>query len=262
MLSLKVHALKSIKYRSKDVNDLYFNGLTQPFKILKLSQKSLWKTILKKRCNIAKYTYNTWYKFLETSKNIVFDKLTPIQKYIFFYYYIYLVPRNISKKKQELFHINLWCTLLSYKGWRHLFGKPVNGQRTWSNGKTRKKQKNKLYNFRLFKFQKRFGIHTKANLKISFISEHLNLLWNSEWNDEWLSANKVFSESKQKTKFFRIRINYRYMMNFQISTPKSLEYKKTKKNRKKVKTEFTVGFDCIYVISLFSKKKHLYKHLL
>lgn len=262
MLPLKKYIVKIIRFKHKNINELYFNNMIHPYKYINVQYRNLWKVILKRKGNATIRTYKIIYKFLETTRNKTIGTLTPHQRYIFFFYYLFLYQKNYLRSREELYRINHLYGLYCYKGWRHLFGRPVNGQRTWSNGKTRKKQKNKIYNHLLFQFQKKYGIHTKTNLKLSFMSEHLNLLWSREWQEEWLSANNIFKESKQKKKYFRLRINYRYIMNFQISTPKSIEYRKTKKNRKKVKTEFTVGFDTLYVVSLFSKKKHVFKHLL
>ncbi len=244
------------------VSELYWDEITPPFKYLQISTDYLWKSFLKHLLGIGYYTMQFYYKILETSHDKAIYSLTPFQRYLYFFIYIFLFPKNTTKHNQLVFKLLLWYSLHNYKSWRHLFGHPVNGQRTWSNNKTRYRLPNILYNFLLYKFAKRYGIFTKTNLRISFLVEHINLLWYLEWYAEWLSANEIFAATKQKTQFFRLRINYRYLMNFQVSTPYSIEHKKKKKKRKKVKTEFTVGFQTLYVVSLFSKKKHLFKHLL
>lgn len=217
----------------QSLRELYWSSITPPYKYINVSVEFFWKNFIQSLYGMGKVTMLSWYKVLETRFDNKIIELTPYQQYLFFYYYIYWFPKGYSNRKQILFRVNMWYYLYSYKGWRHLFGHPVNGQRTWSNNKTRYRLTNLVYDYQLNRFQQKYGIHTKTNLKISFLAEHINLLWQFEWYNEWLSANQIFKNTKQKTKFFRLRVNYRHIMNFQISTPFSIEHKKKKKIEKK-----------------------------
>ena len=185
--------------------------------------------IAKKKYGIGQSFLKQWKQYLETTEDLPLTELTEFQIYISYYYLLYLVPKNLDLEKRILFNISRWYYLYCYRGWRHFYNLPVKGQRTWSNNKTRFRMPHLLRDYQINLFRNKYGINTKTNLNISFFAEHTNLLWMQEWHDEWLSAYEVFLGTKQKTKFFRLRINYRHFMNLQIATPKSVEFKKKKK---------------------------------
>ena len=244
-----------------DFKNMYFDQLIPPYTFINISKNTFFQTLLLNQFGVGNYEIKNFKKLLELTFNIQIDLFTPFQQYVFFYYYLYVLPPLLNYKDTILFNMWVLHYLYTYKGWRHFFDLPANGQRTWSNNKTRFRLINPLREYHLNCFKKKFGITSKTNLKISFLSEYLNIFWICEWNDEWLTANETFQKTKSKTTFFRLRVNYRHLMNKQISTPHTIELKKKKKNRKKLKSEFTVGFEPLYVVSLFSKKKYLFKHL-
>lgn len=53
----------------------------------------------------------------------------------------FLIEHNLKKKKNE--DLKKLIDIRSYRGVRHIFGLPVNGQRTHTNANTSKKLKNK-----------------------------------------------------------------------------------------------------------------------
>lgn len=255
-----------IFYKRAGLKKLDFTGLVIEnsgdfFKFLKIPQGVLYKKHLLGIEGVGYAGLVSIEKYLETHVDCCFYQFTSFQKYIFFYYFLYVKPTGLINSQRILFNIWILHYLFSYKGWRHFFGLPANGQRTWSNNKTQFRLKNKLKEYQTLCFKKKFGINTNTNLKISFFAEYVNLFWFLEWNEEWLSANQTFKKSSSKKKYFKLKINYRHLLNVQVTTPFSLELKKKKRNRKKVKSEFTIGFDSLYVVSLFSKKKYLFKHL-
>lgn len=64
----------------------------------------------------------------------------------------------------------------SYRGWRHLMGLPVRGQRTWSNARTAY-DSNKLLRDYKFKMGKLFfGRAAMGDAKLALMSEYLNML--------------------------------------------------------------------------------------
>ncbi len=59
----------------------------------------------------------------------------------------------------------------SYRTYRHLFNLPVNGQRTWGGGGSIRITKSQLYNYKLKKFNKHFGLTHST-----FLAEIVNLM--------------------------------------------------------------------------------------
>lgn len=79
------------------------------------------------------------------------------------------------------------------KMWRHIKGYPANGQTTYTNANTAKKNK-VLLNFRLEQFYALFG-KKKRNIFPTLIqAEYNNRLWFDIWFNEWIQATQfVFS---------------------------------------------------------------------
>jgi hypothetical protein len=73
----------------------------------------------------------------------------------------------------------------SYKTYRHLFNLPVNGQRTWGGGRSIKNLKSQLFNYKLKKFNKQWGMPVSY-----FMPEMVNLLWKQQWRHEWEVSKK------------------------------------------------------------------------
>ncbi len=79
------------------------------------------------------------------------------------------------------------------KMWRHIKGYPANGQTTYTNANSSKKNK-LLLNFRLEQFYALFG-KKKRNIFPTLIqAEYNNRLWFDIWFNEWIQATQfVFS---------------------------------------------------------------------
>lgn len=79
------------------------------------------------------------------------------------------------------------------KMWRHIKGYPANGQTTYTNANSSKKNKT-LLNFRLDQFYALFG-KKKRNIYPTLIqAEYNNRLWYNIWFSEWIQGTQfVFS---------------------------------------------------------------------
>ena len=94
--------------------------------------------------------------------------------------------------------IVFWDMLGLYKAWRHCKGYPVNGQRTWSNGKSCTKNNNFLKTYRLKQMQTAFGSRKKSNYAILVQAEAVNKLWLKTWPFEWIQGRYHAIRSKSR----------------------------------------------------------------
>jgi len=69
----------------------------------------------------------------------------------------------------------------SYRGWRHLMGLPVNGQRTWSNANTTYASNKFLRDYKFKMGKLFFGRAALGDAKLALMSEYLNMLWRKQW---------------------------------------------------------------------------------
>lgn len=129
------------------------------------------------------------------------------------------------------------------KGFKIIFGKPVNGQRTGSNGKTAKKQQTSLF---MFKFGNLQRCANYALPKTVFISEYVNLFWQQQFLPEWLSGFKKLRFLPlfiRKTNFVDISSMIRFHIYHFYKNPFKQKIK-IKNKRKKVipKNKIPIGF--------------------
>lgn len=100
----------------------------------------------------------------------------------------------ILKKQYNNYYLYNTCTLLSmlaniylldligsYRGWRHLIGLPLRGQRTWSNGKTTMRTNNIL---RKYKNWANNNLYRDA-IKNNYFQIQACTLWKNQWGDDW-----------------------------------------------------------------------------
>lgn len=80
--------------------------------------------------------------------------------------------------------------LLTYKGWRHIKGLPVNGQRTWSNGNTSYKNNTILRDYKSNILKNSYKNIQQQNISTIYLAEQVNLLWKNQWEEEWKEAKK------------------------------------------------------------------------
>lgn len=126
--------------------------------------------------------------------------------------------------KLTLINISLLFFNKSYKGWRHLFNLPANGQRTWSNGKTLNIKKNLLIDIMFSVFKEGMPNAHPTEIKSSFQLEKYNLLWLNQWKPEWMLGNKWIQADLKKT-----NRTYRFESNSLVKiNPNFVKIKKKK----------------------------------
>ena len=93
--------------------------------------------------------------------------------------------KNYSIKLERLQSYFVLLDMLGLiKMWRHIKGYPANGQTTYTNSNSCKKNKT-LFNFRLEQFYSLFG-KKKRNIFPTLIqAEYNNRLWFIMWHEEW-----------------------------------------------------------------------------
>ena len=135
---------------------------------------------------------------MEETKTIEFPGTTSmygkiISKLLYEYW-----PFSYTQKFYKLSNLIIHDLLLTYKGWRHFKGLPVNGQRTWTNSKNSKKSNIELkgLKFRIFKsFYKGFN---NSSVNVGMSVESYNRLWYKQWHSEWV-LNKTKRQKFMKT---------------------------------------------------------------
>lgn len=151
-----------------------------------------------------------------------------------------LFPQNLFFINYFLLNIIFLDFAYSYKGWRHLMGLPVNGQRTWSNSKSCYSANKFLrdYKFKLGKLF--FGRSAGSDLQLILMSEYLNMLWRKQWFLEWSHARTTLKKgTKKKGVSFKFDLNATargWIGNLKKNNPK------LGKKKKKTLTG-TLGFD-------------------
>ena len=100
---------------------------------------------------------------------------------------------NAQPNNQKVAYLVFLDMLQLLKMWRHIKGYPANGQTTYTNANTSKKNK-VLLNFRLDQFYSLFG-KKKRNIFPTLIqAEYNNRLWHNLWYLEWAQGTQfVFS---------------------------------------------------------------------
>lgn len=143
----------------------------------------------------------------------------------------FVIPNNESLKKRKLINIYLLDSIFCYRGYRHSFGLPVNGQRTWSNSKTSFSSNCLLRNYKLNKFKKSVLGLAQQDVNNAFFLEQLNFLWKSQWEFEWdFSRKKRLLEFKKSRGFIKFDVGVLSKINPNI------------RDRKKQHL-FSIGFD-------------------
>lgn len=94
--------------------------------------------------------------------------------------------------------IVFWDMVGLYKAWRHSRGYPVNGQRTWSNGRSCSKNNLLLKVYRLKQLQATFGTRKTSNYVTLIQAEANNKLWMKTWPFEWLQGRYHAVRSKSR----------------------------------------------------------------
>lgn len=198
-----------------------------------ISQNYILIKFLKNLKGFSKYLFFKFETQLECPLIYEWKNYKFWQKLLFLQILIKIIPEKFTINQRVLLQIFILEHTHSYKGWRHLFGLPVRGQRTWSNNKTIYRLTNFFKKFKFMCLQQRFLIKASKFSETALMAEHINQLWYFEWFEEWNSANQEFIQNVNKNKFFKFKIDYKYLLNFQVKTPWSRHFAKKKKKEKK-----------------------------
>ena len=142
-----------------------------------------------------------------------------------------VIPVNKTLKKKRLINIYFLDFIGSYRGYRHSFGLPVNGQRTWTNSKTTFSSNNLLRNYKINIFRNSLLGLPINDVNNAFYLEQLNFLWKSQWELEWFFAKKKrLIELKKSRGYIKFDVNTLSKINPNIKD-------------KKKQSLFSIGFD-------------------
>lgn len=156
-----------------------------------------------------------------------------------------------NRPKSTTAHLNnhlYYCLLLltntEVRGFRSLFGKPVNGQSTTSNARTCKTNQSALYRYK-------YQVLSKYNPKLTqpiFIAEYVNLFWQQQWVFEWVSSYNQLKKLPvylRNSNFIDISSMNRFLVYHQYHNPfKGSSNQKRKKiiPKNKYSTGLQFGF--------------------
>ena len=145
-------------------------------------------------------------KRIELIKKYQFDKYDDLSWNVFLNFNKKYINFDILNK--ILINVSIMFFNKSYKGYRHVFNLPCNGQRTWSNGKTLNLKKNLLTDSMYFFFKDGLPNAHPTEIKSSFQLEKYNLLWLNQWKHEWMLGNKrIQAELKKTNKTYKFEAN-------------------------------------------------------
>ena len=143
----------------------------------------------------------------------------------------FIIPNNKNLKKRRLINIYFLDFIGSYRGYRHSFGLPVNGQRTWTNAKTTFSSNSLLRNYKLNSFKKSLLGLPLSDINNAFYLEQLNFLWKSQWELEWFFAKKKrLVELKKSRGYIKFDVSALSKINPNVKD-------------KKKQSLFSIGFD-------------------
>ena len=198
-------------------------------------------------------SYGLNYKgFIKNEKLLIkYEKFIPLSKpyltlaFGFKIMNLFFLKTNFTRfsvKKHKVVRL-YWLELIgTYRGWRHMNGLPVRGQRTWTNAWSVYKSNVDLREFIVLLAK---NIYSKSNLNFKiksliYMAEHVNKVWALQWEKEWKLARKKRKEALKK--------DYKsYTINLARLAAGDVNTKKVRKNRKKQAKEkknlFYLGFD-------------------
>lgn len=159
------------------------------------------------------------------------------------------------------YHQLILLNLKSYRGFRLLFSLPTNGQRTWSNANTAKKNTSMLLNLKVKKLNK-FTYHKYTKTEV--LAEYINFLWSCQWEHEWKTMKRNWMYHRNFRKRPLQCIKFDEIINFRMEhfSTKVMALKKFKSHRKKIKSNknnicggFKFGFVYYYSKIFVPSKK-------
>lgn len=195
-----------------------------------------------RKLNNKEIIHNISY-FNESSNSYFIDFF---KENFFLNFYKNLKITSISKKQYQSISILLLDFIHSYKGFRHLKGYPVRGQRTWSNCWSVYKNNQILRNIRFDWANKYYSGISKREIKIGLFAEIINLLWKKQWYKNWWEAKirRLSRQTKLADDIFKIDLKSISLNQIFIPSKKKDLTKKQKslKEKSMFLTGFSTGF--------------------
>lgn len=212
---------------------------------------------LPKKNSINKFIFFTLFEKTNTkisNLNNNNNNLVIIYKLYKFYLYNFL---NYQLKKRLIINLIFRDMIHNYKIWRHIKGYPVNGQRTWSNGKSVTKNNTLLKNFRIQQILLAFGKKRKNRAPSLVVGEYVNKLWFKTWRSEWKQARKFNLKSSRKrgknnTIFIDLKSLASCITGGYKHKGKARRFNKAKKKFKNI----TIGLPIFFTRHIYSKVKN------
>lgn len=162
----------------------------------------------------------------------------------FFQFFSFLTlfqPMHFTFKTRLSYNILFLDLIATYKGYRHCYGYPVRGQRTWSNATSCFSTNLLLRQIRLKLLRQMIRLNSKQPAIFYYFAEQLNLLWKIQWHSEWSQARKKqkLANIKQNTELLDTTSVLRKDVSG-ISRRSSIHKKKTYSKKKKA---FVLGYN-------------------
>lgn len=214
---------------------------------------------LQRKIGVGNFFFNYFIKRLELPKKSI-NTFLPNKFRNKIYKYLAATQPDNSYIMNRYKVIIFFCDIIqSFKGWRHLKGLPTNGQRTWSNGWTAYRSNIILRDNKLKTAKNFYGRGYKADVKVSFMAEHINWLWKKQWPWEWAYSRQIVYRVFRKNPY-KFQIDLFSMASGLLGSLKPNNPKQGKK-KKKLLTGY-VGFDknftklyARYLINMSKKRK-------
>lgn len=210
---------------------------------------------LPKKNSINKFVFFTLFEKL-ILKNLTFKNKSKI---IACKIYKYNLFKNVdyNLKKRLIVNLVFKDMIHNYKTWRQIKGYPVNGQRTWSNGKSVSKNNLILKNFRIQQILLAYGKKRKAKAPQLVMAEYMNKLWLKTWKSEWKQAKKFnLRSSKKRGKKNTIVIDLKSLaLGITGGYKRKGQARRFNKAKKKFKN-ITIGLPLFFTRYIFSKVKN------
>lgn len=154
-----------------------------------------------------------------------------------------ITPKNRSMQRRTLVNIYFLDFINSYRGYRHVFGLPTRGQRTWTNGNSVFKSNNILRNYKINVFKKSLPSTLKDNINNAYYLEQINFIWKNQWELEWGLAQRHHVVAFKKSRGY---VKYDITALARVN-PNIRDFKKQKL--------FSIGFDYGFTKDLLKNQK-------
>ena len=211
---------------------------------------------LPKKNSINRFILFTAFEGLNSyiPKNTELNNLILVCKIYKLYLFGFL---NYSLKKRLTINLVFKDMIHNYLIFRHVRGYPVNGQRTWSNGKSVSNNNVLFKNFRISQIISAFGKKRKNRASQFVLGEYVNKLWLKTWKSEWKQARKFNLRSsrrrgKNNTVFIDLKSLSSSITGGYTRKGKARRFNKAKKKFKNI----TVGLPLFFTRYIYTKVKN------